>query len=193
MSFTTITLNTIDYVSYASVAEADARLAVDPVRSAAWLALTDDAKGINLVAATNRLDYERYSGTKEVNSQENKWPRIGATCNSTAIPDGDIPLELEKATILLAGTIAITPTASSAGSASSNIKRAKAGSAEVEFFRPTGANFSIAKQSPDVFALIKCLLEGASSGGPGSGFASGTTGTSSFDNENSPDLNRGYS
>ena len=56
MSLTDITINGNSYASYASVTEANATLAVDPVRMAAWAALDEQGKGIRLVAATARLD-----------------------------------------------------------------------------------------------------------------------------------------
>ena len=194
MTITTLTIGGNDYTAYASVAEADIRLAVDPVRSAAWTALTADQKAINLVAATNRLDLERYTGEKSVATQDNEWLRVNATCDGVAIPDNVLPGEIENGTILLAGSIAISADASAAGTAPSNIRRVQAGSAEVEFFtQQRSSNFSLAAQNPDVFALIRCLLVGADgTTGAGYGCASGTDGTSIFGDPNSPDLTEGY-
>ena len=73
MTITTINISGTDYTSYASVAEADSWLAVDPNRSAAWAALVTTDKEINLVAATNRLDLVSWSGTKENPAQANQW------------------------------------------------------------------------------------------------------------------------
>ncbi len=64
MSLTRVTINTTGHASYASVTEADAALAVDPVRGDAWSALDEEAKGIRLIAATNRLDLLRWAGRK---------------------------------------------------------------------------------------------------------------------------------
>lgn len=139
MTITTITINSVNYISYASVAEADDYLAVDPTRATAWASLTTDQKGTNLVAATRRLDILNWQGEKTGGvTQENAWPRTGVTyADGTPTSTTDVPLEVQDATILIAGDIATTgASAAEAGSSGSNIKRAKAGSAEVQFFAP---------------------------------------------------------
>ncbi|QNN99838.1 hypothetical protein P67b_00079 [Ruegeria phage Tedan] len=195
MSLTTIVINGQNYIAYASVAEADARLAVDPVRGAAWALLTDDQKGINLVAATNRLDLENWSGEKQDPAQLNEWPRTNVFCDGEAVADGIIPPELENGTILLAGSIAINATASSAGTGPSNISRVGAGSARVDFFRPqTSTNFALSQQNPDVFALVRCLFDGAAGAAVGLGgsvaFGAGTP--NEFDDEDRFGLREGW-
>ncbi len=136
MSLSTITINSIDYVAYASVAEADAYLAIDPLRSAAWAALSADEKGAALVAATRRLDLFRYTGTKTDSAQLNEWPRTGATRGDTAFTATDeVPQSIEDAASLLAGSIVLDATASEKGSGS-NVKEVGAGSAKVAFFKP---------------------------------------------------------
>lgn len=195
MSLATISIGGVDYISYASVAEADARLAVDPVRGAVWAALTTDQKGINLVAATNRLDLERYTGEKQGAAQLNQWPRTGATCDGDAITDGTIPPELENGTITLAGSIAVNPAGSAAGTGPGNIQRVGAGSTRVDFFRPTlTSNFSLSAQHPDVFALVRCLLDGAAgvAVGLGGSVAFGTGDTNEFDNDDRYGLTEGW-
>lgn len=192
MTITTITIGGNNYPAYATVAEADAYLAVDPVRAAAWAALTTDQKGINLVAATRRLDLESYTGEKATEAQTTEWLRVNATCDGEAIPDNVLPQRMEDGTIVLAGSIAIDAAASAAGTGPSNISRVQAGSAEVEFFRPVfGTNFSLAAQNPDVFALIGCFLASAVSA-IGYGCASGTDGTSAFTDRDAPGLSEGY-
>lgn len=192
MTITTITLGGNDYISYISVVEADARLLVDPVRAAAWAALTADQKGVNLIAGTNRLDMEAYSGQKSVEAQPNQWPRDGALCNGAAVPDGTLPQEIEDATAVMAGSIAINPAASANGTAPQNIRRVGAGSAQVEFFtQQRTASFSLAASVPDAFALIRCLLRGAGVG-VGSGMASGTDGQSIFKDPDYPGLTDGF-
>ena len=103
MSLTTITIGTNDYQSYASVAEADVELAVDLQRRTYWGALSDDDKGLRLVAATRRLDALAWAGERASDSQANEWPRV----NMSPTPSADIPPELEKATALLAGDLAV--------------------------------------------------------------------------------------
>lgn len=190
MSLTTITVGANTYTSYASVAEADAYLAVDPTRSAAWAALTTDQKGANLVAATRRLDLLDFSGEKVSDTQETEWPRNNATCNGNAVTSTDVPPELENATILKAGSITLDASQSNAGTSGSNIARVQAGSAQVEFFRPTIPGTAL--QDETVFQLVACLLAGAGSSA-GFGCASGTDGTSIFGDADFPGLTEGFS
>ena len=189
MSLVNIVISGVTYQSYASVAEADQYLAVDPQRSATWVALTDDQKGSHLVQATRRLDLERYPGEKTDPAQNLQWPRTGATCNGVAIPPDAIPQQLEDATIVLAGAIALDPGAAANSTAGSNIERVQAGSASVTFFRPTATSYSLSASVPDAFALLRCLLGGI---GAGFGAASGTGASSSFSNINAPDINEGW-
>lgn len=188
MSISTITINAVDYTAYASVAEANAYLAVDPTRATTWATLNDDQKGANLVAATRRMDLLDYSGTKVSSTQENEWPRTGATCNGTAVTETDVPIELQNATILKAGSIALDPTNGNAGTSGSNVSRVRAGTAEVEFFRPQAG---VAVQDETAFELVRCLLAGAGMAG-GYGCAFGTDGTTSFGDVNAPDFSEGY-
>jgi hypothetical protein len=194
LSITTLTISGNEYTAYASVAEADAFLAVDPVRGPAWAALTPlpDAvtrKSILLVAATRRLDQLRWAGQKTGGAtQETEWPRTGVSYpDGTAVPDDDVPLAVEQACCLLAGTINITATTANAGSSGSNIKRVKAGSAEVEFFKPIDG---VDLQDETAFNLIKAFLAGVD--GVGASFVSGTGETSSFNDVNWPGLSEGY-
>lgn len=174
MSLTTIAIGGNDYVSYASVEEADARLAVDPVRGASWASKTPDQKGILLVASTNRLDLFKFKGEKTDPAQLNQFPRTGLTTpDGQPVSDTEVPWEIEQATILLAGTIGIKPTAAGAGGSGGNQRRVKAGSAEVEFFAPTKGK-PLADE--EAYAFLSAYLNlglglGNFSGG---GMASGT-------------------
>jgi hypothetical protein len=194
MSLTTITINPVDYVSYASVAEADAYLAVDPVRSATWAALSATVKGQYLVAATRRLDLLNWGGSKAGDdaTQPNAWPRSGLQYpDGTAVAEDEVPQAVEDATCLLAGTIARTPTSADAGTSGSNKKRLKAGSAEIEFFRPTQGK---ALQDETAFALVRAFLSAATGAGSVGQAASGTGASSSFtDPQLGYGVNGGYS
>ena len=178
MSITVLVIGADNYTSYASLAEADTRLAVDPVRMTTWAALTNAQKSIYLVAATNRLDLLSWRGAKAGGpSQVNAFPRTGLTYkDGTPVTDTDVPQEVEDATILLAGSIAIDAALADSGTSGSNIKRVKAGSAEVEFFVPISG---LPIQDKTVFALIKCFLQGSVTAGAGN-YASGVCDESSF-------------
>lgn len=187
MSITTITISGNNYISNASVAEADAYLAVDPVRGTSWAALTNDQKGSRLVAATRRLNLLDWAGEKTGGAaQQDAWPRTGVTYpDGTAVPDNEVPQEVEDATILLAGTINLTASASQAGSSGSNKKRVKAGSAEVEFFRPTaGAQL----QDETAWALAKMFLGSADTSMTTSTTGQRATGTCETSSFSCPDM-----
>lgn len=161
MSITTIIINTVSYTSYATLVEANERLAVDPVRKATWEALADAAKDQFLVAATFTLDGLDWLGAKTggEGAQENAWPRTGVTYpDGTAVSTTEVPIEVENATILLAGSIAIKPKTAEQGTTAGNTKRLKAGSAEIEFFSPTDG---VALQDATAFDLISVFLGGS--------------------------------
>ena len=191
MSISTITINSIAYIGYASVAEANEYLTVDPTRSATWDGLTDFQKGSYIIAATRRLDLLTWQGEKTGGaSQANKWPRTNVT-----YPDGsdvsttEVPLEVENATILLAGSIAIDTGVADAGTSGTNTKRVKAGSTEVEFFAPKDG---VPLQDKTVYDLIKIFLEATAVSSATGNAAFGTDGESSFDDIDNWGVDRGF-
>ena len=192
MSITTITIGANDYIAYASVAEADIYLAVDPVRSAAWTALTPDQKGINLIAATRRLDQLPWVGEKTGGAaQVNAWPRTGVSYpDGTAVSTTDVPTEVEQATIIIAGDITLSSTAAETSTPGSNIKRTKAGSAEVEFFRPTSGTLL---PNLAAFNLVKAFLSANSSSLFGLSSGSTDSSVSSFSDANKYGRVEGFS
>ena len=192
MTISTITIESVGYTSYATVAEADPFLNIDPVRETKWEALSVDNKGKMLVSATRRLDLLTWQGEKTGGAlQENAWPRTGVTfLDGTAVSTSEVPQEVENATILLAGSIAIRAATSQAGTSGSNRKRFKAGSAEIEFFRPTAGK---PLQDDSAFALIDIFLE-ASTTSPALGpLATGTDGLSEFCDQDKFGRRRGFS
>ena len=96
--------------------------------------------------------------------------------DGNSVPSATVPLVVEEATYELALTLLTTPTAQEKRTTGSNTKRVKAGSAEVEFFRPTdGAPF------PDI---PNELLRPFRDGGVIAGEASGCDETSTFADAN---------
>ena len=195
MSLSTIQIAGIEYVAYASVAEADTALAVDPVRMTAWAAFDVDSKGIRLVAATNRLDLLSWAGSKVGGAaQVNAFLRSGLFYeDGTPVPDDAIPRNLERATILLAGSIASTPAQADAGTSGRAISRVKAGSAEVEFFRQQETITGKPVQDETVFALVRQWLQGRGSSTSVGAMASGTDGESQFADLNRYGRSQGFS
>lgn len=160
MTINTLTISTVGYIAYATRAQVNDYLTIDPVRRAIWNALTDDddTRGPFIVGATRRLDLLTWQGEKTGGVlQENAWPRTGMTFpDGTAVSTTEVPQEVENATALLAGSIAIKAAVADVGTSGTNTKRVKAGSAEVEFFRQQASK---PLQDESAFKLIQFLLE----------------------------------
>ncbi|MEE8597802.1 MAG: DnaT-like ssDNA-binding protein [bacterium] len=186
---TTIIINGISYISYASLDEANARLAVDPTRGPSWSALSDDEKGMFLISSTNRLDLLRWNGKKrDGSSQLNKWPRTGVFyCDGSSVSSNDVPNEVENSTILLAGAIVLNPKISDLGSSGSNIKKAKADTVDVTFFTPKKG---VAMQDETAYKLISCFLVGKSN--VLTAYVSGENDKSYFSNIKQFDKDKGF-
>ena len=135
---------------YASLEQANELLANDPVRRSTWGAVSDEDKLVFLTAATNRMNILSWVGNKTDFQQSDAWPRTGVSYpTGQAVADDIVPIEVVQASIYLAGTIAIDPTASGPVE-DPRIKTAGAGAARVEFFR--GRNKPTNKLE-DTFAL----------------------------------------
>lgn len=128
MSLVQIEVNGIEYHSYASVDEANEYLAVDAVYKSSWSALTAEVRGEWLIYATRIVDGFNYSGEANGDTQ---FPRDGAT---------DIPVEVERATILLAAYYAsVNPTVPR--SSNPRLKKIRdASGSEIEYFRSGAAS-----------------------------------------------------
>lgn len=129
----------------------------------AWTAATDDTKRAALVTAVRMLDRRvLWSGTKTVSSQPLQWPRDGATCRSEAVPDGTIPDDIALGEFELALALLEDEAIQDSNNTGTNLKRAKAGSAEVEFFQPTRAGgIGVHKFPQVVHELVGCYSAGA--------------------------------
>ena len=147
-------------MSYSTVEQADDFLSIDSIRYSAWEILDNETKLKRLQEATRRLDLIDWPGEKTNSGQENEWPRTGVFCNGDAVDSETIPKRIIQATAVLAGDIVLNPNAASSQPGNKNIKRVQAGSAVVEYIRPTLSGFSFSEASPDSFALIQCFLTG---------------------------------
>ncbi len=179
MSLTTFTINSVNYQSYATVAEADGYLAVDISRAAAWAALDVPTKESRLVESTRRLDRFTWIGEKTdpIPTQTTEFPRTGLTDkNGLAVPEATVPQEVEDATIIQAGDIVLSGDSPDEGSTADNNKRLKAGSVEIERFRPVDGK----KLADNLIELVGIFLSGATSGIAVGALASGTDAVSSF-------------
>tara|TARA_R110002167_G_C12707228_1_gene655084 strand:- start:1822 stop:2424 length:603 start_codon:yes stop_codon:yes gene_type:complete len=147
----------------------------------AWNAATADDQMRALVAAADWLDRAlAFTGTKTVSTQPRAWPRDSATnsCTAEAVTDGTVPDDIFKTQAWLAGALLVDTSASASSGVGSNIKKVGAGSANVEFFRPTVGTSSDVRLPQVAHDYSGCYTESAASlSGP---TATGTTQTSGF-------------
>lgn len=137
-----------------------------------WDAATDPDKNAALVSAARWIDrvIDSWTGTVTVAGQPRDWPRNNATCDGVAIPDGTTPDALAYAEFELANILIIDPSAQDASSQGSNVKKAKAGSAEVVFFTGTLGTTqdtrlpSVAHDMINCFFASQGLIPGTASG-----------------------------
>lgn len=167
--------------------------------AASWTAATTLTKQQAIISAARFMDRRgNWTGvqTDAATPQALDWPRDSATCSGTAVTDGTIPDNIAHGEFELAlALIEDESIQDSSTSGGSNLKRAKAGSAEVEFFSPTlgrGATVGETQFPTVVQELVGCYLEGASGGGIGAPYVQGTTETSSFDDCDKFDVTQGY-
>lgn len=170
-----------DYDVYVIVAQADEYLAADVKRFTAWAALTTDEKGQAIITSTRRLDRIKWEGlqTDTTTPQPLEWPRTGAAdCDEVAVDVNTVPDEIDEACILLAADISVKPSLGDDTSTDSNLKRAVAGSVEVEFFKTQGGTILPSY----IMELVSCFFGG--SGGVGFVIATGTDVDSTTDVDN---------
>ena len=161
MSLTTITVESNDFVAYASVGEVDTAMSVDPVRSSGWDALSNSEKEIRIIAATHRLNILSWLGQKAGGpTQKNAWPRSGLTYeDGSDVPDDEVPYAVELATAIIAANAPRTTAQTSSGGA---VKKIKAGSAEIEYSEGVVVSSTISKLEDDAaHALIKQWVSGS--------------------------------
>ena len=185
MTLTVIAINGVDYESYASVDEANIALAVDPIREPTWGVLSDEQKGTFLISATQRLDLLQWRGTRaEGAAQSLAWPRSGLHyADGTAVPDDAIPLALQRATALLAGTIVQQPAQADHGSSAQTISEIKAGSVTIKYSGRQQVFQGQPLQDETAYELIRMWIAGSALPGETAAtesFASGTDERSTF-------------
>lgn len=138
-----VTIGATDYDAFQTVASADEYLAADIVRAVPWALLNDDAKGRALVSATRML-------------------LLMPWCDTTPDPTVDQDSPIPEVTAMLAADLAAKPKLFADASGNSNIKSAKAGSAEIEFFSPvdSGPPLPLALWNMLLSANLVCLGTG---------------------------------
>lgn len=127
------------YTAYTDQATAETRLG-GRFGSAAttWLALSDDNKRRTLVTASDILDRLSWLGSQTVASQPRAFPRTGIEDREgEAVTSTDIPPDIITATIEIAVFVSENAAFAENPTGGNLNKRLKAGSAEIEFFRPS--------------------------------------------------------
>ncbi|MCY3784595.1 MAG: hypothetical protein OXG79_12545 [Chloroflexi bacterium] len=178
MSLTMLTIGERQYVSYASVAEADNYLAVDPAYMATWNALDDDAKGRDLIAATRHLDTLLWAGTKTSTAQVNEWPRSGLVeRDGDTVRSNSIPVQLEQATALLAAAVARDPYLFERDASDGDVQSERIGPKAVTYFHRKTDRLVRRVGNARALELIRQWLAGATPAAP---VVTGTGDKSSF-------------
>lgn len=164
------------------VADADSYLAAKI--GSTWSTATTLQKQQSIISAARLIDRAvNFSGTKTVATQPRDWPRDGADCDGTAVTDGTTPDDIANAQFELADLLFLDSSILDASGTGSNIKRVKAGSAEVENFAPTNdPNFETRLPQP-VHDIIGCYVATPTGLGSTSYGTTDADGASSFDCE----------
>jgi hypothetical protein len=167
----TVTIDTVDYSVYAlsanAVTDADeywgGRLGD---AATAWDAASTDEKRKALVMASDWIDRSsNWTGTVTVDGQPRDWPRDNATnqCTGESITSGTTPDALASAAFWLAGQVLVDSSIVDAAGQGSNVKKAKAGSAEVTFFTPTIGSASDIRLPTVAHDYLRCFLSSSTS------------------------------
>lgn len=171
--------------SYINLIDAEAYF-LHKIHAADWDSATDPTKTDALVTATSMLDRQNWQGSKtqEAPTQALDFPRTGLTDpEGTAIASDAVPQFVLDATCELALALIQNLSVQTQKNTEQNIKRLKAGTAEIEYFRGiSGGRFPTIVQE-----LIGYYLLGAT--GWERPFAEGTdveSGLSEYE------VNRGY-
>lgn len=132
------------YSAFTDVDAADEFLGGDVMRAAGWAARDDDAKGRGLVSATRML--------------------LALPWCDAAPGFDDVPAVVAEVTAMLAADLLEKPKLFADASGNSNIKSAKAGSAQVEFFAPIDGGPPIPRALWDLLATADLVCLGGTSG-----------------------------
>lgn len=198
----TITIGADTYSVYAltsdAVADANSYFAAR-LDAAEWNggSVTTLTKQQALITAVRFLDRGMlWSGTQTdtATPQPLEWPRDSATCRGDAVTDGTIPDDFAHGEFELALALLKDAAIQNSPDAGSNLRRAKAGSAEVEFFRPTQSAADTTRFPQVVHELVGCYAQGTTT----APFVDGTDSEAADESshfsttDNSYDLSRGF-
>lgn len=171
--------------SYVTLVEADDYME-DVLNSDVWDSATDEVKGKALVTAWRLLEKQDWVGSKTNPVQPMEWPRKGVVDrDGNPVDDSTTPDDIKNGQIELAFALLKDEALQDAANTSTNEKVLQAGSARIEFFRPTsGGRFPTT-----VTELISQFLESSTLT---AGIASGTGEASLFDDRDEYGVSEGY-
>lgn len=141
-----------------------------------WSTFTTLKKQQCIVTAARMLSTAViYSGTVTVAGQPLAWPRDNATnsCTGVAVTSGTTPDDIAFAQYELAQILGDDPSVAASSGTGSNVKRVKAGSAEVEFFTQTIGSAEETRLPTVVNDLAGCFVDGTAT--LGGSYGTGTT------------------
>lgn len=185
----TVTINSVPYTIYGTLAGAAEYLNATTHANAAWTAASTDNKARALVTATRQLDRQSWQGSKVADDQALAWPREDVTDrNGDEVDDSEIPDDLILASYELAYVVLSAPASQNTADTSSNIAEVYAKGAGARFFRPTeGTRFPVI-----IDELIGQYLAGAAAFAYALPVAGGTDTESDFDSCDEYGFTRGY-
>lgn len=176
-AYDTVTIGSgTTYPVYANLSDASTYLLASITdEAAAFRAADADTQGRSLVSATRWLDEADWLGSKADDTQALDWPRS----DIEGVDSTSIPAALVAATAELAAYLVADPSFRTTMKAPL-ARRLRAGSADIDFFRPTEV-FISTLFPPNVMSLIKQWLGGSS---PSSSVVTdGTCGKSKLDDD----------
>jgi len=150
--------------TYITLTEANTYLG-DSIRAQAWSFLPSDTRNKALLTAFRIIERQVWEGEA---TGSIAFPRTGLTdCDEVAVSSATVPQLVKDAQAEIAYDLTQDNNLETTGGIGSNVKRARAGSAEVEFFTSTGgaSGTGSARFQPHIMELIGCFLEGSNIGG----------------------------
>lgn len=177
-TYLTATIDGNDFDVYADVAIADIYLSAEP-SAATYRAADADTKARWAVSATRILNRQPWPGTKENDEQALVFGRTGTGWSGYV--DGTIPQWLIDASCEMINALA-NGYDQNVPTTENSVKRQKAGSVEIEYFRGVGGDGTRFPLS--VWELIAPYL--SSDSGIAGSYSSGTCGESAFGCDYSP-------
>lgn len=169
----TVTIGSATHTIYGTSAGADDYLAATTAWATAWAAATATAKSRALVSATRELNATRWQGTRAVAGQALAWPRVDVVDgDGEDVDESTIPQDVIDAAYLLAAMyLDNAARADESPDTAANIKRAKAGSVEVEYHQRIASD----PFPRSVLLLVEpYMTSGASRAGGIGGYSTGT-------------------